>query len=512
MPFMEQEKHEKGLEKKNSNGKIVMATVKGDVHDIGKNIVGVVLQCNNYEVVDLGVMVPAAKILETAKAESADIIGLSGLITPSLDEMCHVAGEMERQGFDLPLLIGGATTSRVHTAVKIHPNYHRGQTVYVTDASRAVGVAQSLMSKEARPGYVADIRNEYARIAAAHARGEENKQRLSLAAARANALKLDWSGAYAPPAPQLLGTRTFVDISVAELTDYIDWTPFFATWELTGKYPAILDDPKLGEAARGLYADAQAMLERMIAEGWFTMRAVIGFWPANSEADDILVFADETRKAPIAALHTLRQQLARREGRANLALADFVAPRASGLADYIGAFAVTAGIGEDAVVERFKHANDDYSAIMAKALADRLAEALAEYMHRRARREFWAYDPNEALSTDELIAETYRGIRPAPGYPAQPDHTEKSTLFGLLGGESGTGVRLTESFAMWPGASVCGLYFSHPESYYFGVGKIERDQVEDYARRKDQTIPNTQRWLQPIITYDPEALNQTAAE
>jgi 5-methyltetrahydrofolate--homocysteine methyltransferase len=510
LPYMEQEKD--GRAHVSSNGKIVLATVKGDVHDIGKNIVGVVLQCNNYEVIDLGVMVPAEKILQTAVAEQADIVGLSGLITPSLDEMCHVAAEMERQGFGVPLLIGGATTSRVHTAVKINPNYQRGQTVYVNDASRAVGVVSALLGRDTHARYVGEVRSEYARIAAAHARGEQAKQRLSLVAARANALRLDWSGAYVPPAPQLFGTRIFTEIPIAELINYIDWTPFFATWELNGKYPAILTDPALGEVARNLHADAQDMLRPMIAEGWFTARAAIGFWPANTEGDDILVFADESRKTPIATLHTLRQQLARREGRANVALADFVAPRASGLRDYIGAFAVTAGIGEDAVVERFKHANDDYSAIMAKALADRLAEALAEYMHRRVRREFWAYDPNEALSTDELIAETYRGIRPAPGYPAQPDHTEKSTLFGLLGGESGTGVRLTESFAMWPGASVCGLYFSHPESYYFGVGKIERDQVEDYARRKDQTLQNTERWLAPILNYDPEALNQTAAE
>jgi 5-methyltetrahydrofolate--homocysteine methyltransferase len=434
------------------------------------------------------------------------------LITPSLDEMCHVAAEMERQGFEVPLLIGGATTSRVHTAVKIHPNYKRGQAIYVNDASRAVGVVSALMARGTRPRYVADIRGEYARIAAAHARGEENKQRLSLAAARANALRLDWSGAYAPPVPRLLGTRTFVDIPIAELIDTIDWTPFFATWELIGKYPAILNDPTLGEAARSLYADAQEMLQRMIAEGWFRTRAVIGFWPAHGDGDDILVFDNEARKTPIAALHTLRQQLARREGRANVALSDFVAPRASGLADYIGAFAVTAGIGEDAVVERFKHANDDYSAIMAKALADRLAEALTEHMHQRVRREFWGYEPGEALSNADLIAERYRGIRPAPGYPAQPDHTEKGTLFALLGGESAIGVKLTESFAMWPGASVCGLYFSHPESYYFGVGKIERDQVEDYARRKDKTLAETESWLAPILNYDPAALAQTAAE
>jgi 5-methyltetrahydrofolate--homocysteine methyltransferase len=510
MPYMEQERD--GRAHVSTNGKIVLATVKGDVHDIGKNIVGVVLQCNNYEVVDLGVMVPAEKILHTAIAEQADIVGLSGLITPSLDEMCHVAAEMERQGFEAPLLIGGATTSRVHTAVKIHPNYKRGQAIYVNDASRAVGVVSALMARGTRPRYVADIRGEYARIAAAHARGEENKQRLSLAAARANALRLDWSGAYAPPTPRLLGSRTFVNIPIAKLIDYIDWTPFFATWELTGRYPAILNDPTLGEAARSLYADAQEMLQRMIAQDWFRTRAVIGFWPANGDGDDILVFGDEARKTPIAALHTLRQQLARREGRANVALSDFVAPHASGLADYIGAFAVTAGIGEDAVVERFKHANDDYSAIMAKALADRLAEALTEYMHQRVRREFWGYDPGEALSNEELIAERYRGIRPAPGYPAQPDHTEKGTVFALLGGESAIGVKLTESFAMWPGASVCGLYFSHPESYYFGVGKIERDQVEDYARRKDQTLAETERWLAPILNYDPAALAQTAAE
>jgi 5-methyltetrahydrofolate--homocysteine methyltransferase len=510
MPYMEQEKD--GRAHVSTNGKIVLATVKGDVHDIGKNIVGVVLQCNNYDVVDLGVMVPAEKILQTAIAEQADIIGLSGLITPSLDEMCHVAAEMERQGFEVPLLIGGATTSRVHTAVKINPNYQRNQAIYVNDARRAVGVVSALMSRETRTRYIGEVRSEYARIAAAHARGEENKLRVSLEAARANALKLDWSGAYAPPAPQFLGTRRFADIPVDELVDYIDWSPFFATWELTGKYPAILDDPALGEAARSLHADAQDMLRRMIDERWFRARAVIGLWPANSEGDDILVFADEVRTAPIATLHTLRQQLARREGRANVALADFIAPRQSGLRDYIGAFGVTAGIGEDAVVERFKGANDDYSAIMAKALADRLAEALTERMHQRVRREFWAYDAGEALSNSDLIAERYRGIRPAPGYPAQPDHTEKQTLFKLLGGERAIGVTLTESFAMWPGASVCGLYFSHPESHYFGVGKIERDQVADYARRKAETLAEMERWLAPILNYNPPAATQTAAE
>jgi len=512
MPFMEQEKKEKGIDKKSSNGKIVMATVKGDVHDIGKNIVGVVLQCNNYEVVDLGVMVPAAKILETAKAENADIIGLSGLITPSLDEMCHVAGEMERQGFELPLLIGGATTSRVHTAVKIHPNYRRGQAVYVTDASRAVGVAQSLMSKEARPGYIADIRTEYARIAAAHARGEENKQRLSLQAARANALKLNWSGNEVPQRPAFIGTKVLTDYSIAELVPYIDWTPFFATWELTGKYPAILDDATVGQAARSLFDDAQAMLRKITDERWFRAAAVVGFWPANSDGDDILVYGDEARDRPIAVLHTLRQQLTRREGRANVALADFVAPRASKLADYVGAFMVTTGIGEDEIAERFKRANDDYSSIMVKALADRLAEAFAERLHQRVRKEFWAYVPDEKLSNVELIAEKYRGIRPAPGYPAQPDHTEKGELFRLLDGERRVGVKLTESFAMWPGASVCGLYFGHPESHYFGVGKIERDQVEDYARRKGWSVEEAEKWLAPILNYDPLAAARTAAE
>ncbi len=501
MPFMEQERD--GRAHISSNGKIVLATVKGDVHDIGKNIVGVVLQCNNYHVVDLGVMVPAEKILQAAIAENADIIGLSGLITPSLDEMCHVAAEMERQGFELPLLIGGATTSRTHTAVKIHPNYRRGQAVYVNDASRAVGVVSSLLSREAKQRTISNIRAEYARIAAAHARGEENKKRLSLDDARANALRLDWSGNYVPPRPLQIGTQSLSEIPIAELIDYIDWSPFFATWELKGKYPAILDDDKVGAAAKSLFADAQDMLTRLTAEGWFRARAAFGFYPANSEGDDILLFADEGRHESVAVLHTLRQQLARRDGRANLALADFVAPRASGLADYIGAFAVTAGIGEEAVVERFKGANDDYSAIMAKALADRLAEALAERLHQRVRKEFWAYAPDEALGSAEMIAERYRGIRPAPGYPAQPDHTEKTTLFRLLDAERQIGVRLTESFAMWPGASVCGLYFSHPDSYYFGVGRIERDQVADYAARKGWTVEEAEKWLAPVLNYDP---------
>jgi 5-methyltetrahydrofolate--homocysteine methyltransferase len=508
MPYMEQEKD--GRAHTASNGRIVLATVKGDVHDIGKNIVGVVLQCNNYEVIDLGVMVPAAKILETARAEKADIVGMSGLITPSLDEMCHVAAEMERQGFDVPLMIGGATTSRVHTAVKIHPNYRRGQAVHVNDASRAVGVAQALLSPQAKPGYVADLRADYAKIAAAHARAQENKARLPLAAVRANALKLDWSGAYVPLRPSFLGNKVLDDYPVAELVDFIDWTPFFRTWELTGKFPAILDDDKVGVAARALYDDAHAMLDKIVAERWFAARAVFGFWPAQAEGDDILVFADETRGEPIATLHMLRQQMSKREGRANVALSDLVAPRESGVADYIGAFAVTAGIGEEAIAERFKRANDDYSAILVKALADRLAEAFAERLHQRVRQEFWGYAPDENLSNADLIAEKYRGIRPAPGYPAQPDHTEKGMLFRLLEPER-IGVKLTENFAMWPGAAVCGLYFSHPQSAYFGVGKIERDQVEDYAKRKGWSVAEAERWLAPILNYDPRNATSIAA-
>jgi 5-methyltetrahydrofolate--homocysteine methyltransferase len=508
LPFMEEEKRLSGVTEQKSAGKVVMATVKGDVHDIGKNIVGVVLQCNNYEVIDLGVMVPAAKILETAKAEKADIVGLSGLITPSLDEMCHVAAEMEREGFSLPLLIGGATTSRVHTAVKVHPNYRRGQAVYVTDASRAVGVVSQLMSQQLRGAYVSEVREEYAKIAAAHARGEEKKRRLSLRDARKNALALDWAS-YQPPRPSFLGTRVLADYPVAELIDIIDWSPFFSTWELTGKFPAILDDDKFGEAARSLYDDAQAMLKKIVDEKWFKAAGIVGFWPANSAGDDIEVFADDARADRIATLHTLRQQLARREGRANVALADFVAP--PGTADYIGAFVVTAGIGEDVIADRFKHANDDYSSIMVKALADRLAEAFAERLHQRVRKEFWGYAADETFSNRDLVEEKYRGIRPAPGYPAQPDHTEKATLFGLVDGPR-IGVSLTESFAMWPGASVSGLYFSHPDAHYFGVGKIERDQVEDYAARKGWSVQECERWLAPVLNYDPLALAREAAE
>jgi 5-methyltetrahydrofolate--homocysteine methyltransferase len=509
MPFMEKEKEELGLAQGEPAGKILLATVKGDVHDIGKNIVGVVLQCNNFEVTDLGVMVPAQKILDTAREKKVDIIGLSGLITPSLDEMCHVAAEMEREGFDLPLLIGGATTSRVHTAVKISPNYHKSQAIYVTDASRAVGVVSSLMSPEERPKAIAKVREEYRSMADSYARGQAEKARTSIADARANRLKLGWAG-YTPPKPTFLGSRAFKAYDLAELARYIDWTPFFHAWELKGTFPRILDDDKYSEAARNLYDDARAMLKQLIDEKWLTANGVVGFWPANSLGDDIELYADDTRTKRIAVLHTLRQQMARDSSRANLALADFVAPKETGLADYVGAFAVTAGIGEEEVARRFERANDDYSKIMIKALADRLAEAFAEALHEKVRRELWAYAPGEKLSNEQLIAEGYAGIRPAPGYPAQPDHTEKGTLFALLDAEKVAGVKLTESYAMWPAAAVSGLYFSHSESCYFGVGKIGRDQVADYAGRKGWSIEEAERWLGPILNYDPKLLADAA--
>ncbi|WP_439626396.1 methionine synthase [Shinella sp.] len=511
LPYMEAEKLANGGSgERQSAGKILMATVKGDVHDIGKNIVGVVLACNNYEIIDLGVMVPATKILETAKAEKVDIIGLSGLITPSLDEMVHVATEMEREGFDIPLLIGGATTSRVHTAVKIHPRYERGQTVYVTDASRAVGVVGSLLSADMKPGYVETLKAEYRKVADAHARSEAEKQRLPIAKARDNAFKADWS-AYQPKTPSFLGTRVWQDWDLADLARYIDWTPFFQTWELKGVYPKILDDEKQGPAARQLFADAQAMLEKIIAEKWFTPKAVIGFWPANSVGDDIRLFTDETRNKELATFFTLRQQLSKRDGRPNVALSDFVAPVDSGKQDYLGGFVVTAGIGEIAIAERFERANDDYNSILVKALADRFAEAFAERMHEVVRKELWGYAPDETFAPTDLIGEPYAGIRPAPGYPAQPDHTEKTALFRLLDAEKEIGVTLTESFAMWPGSSVSGLYIASPESYYFGVAKVERDQVEDYARRKGMSVREVERWLGPVLNYVP-APSMAAAE
>ena len=502
LPFMDAEKRANGGVERASAGKILMATVKGDVHDIGKNIVGVVLACNNYEIIDLGVMVPAAKILATARQEAVDAIGLSGLITPSLDEMCFVAAEMEREGFELPLLIGGATTSRVHTAVKIHPNYAKGQTVHVNDASRAVGVVQALLSAESRAAYIETVRAEYGKVAEAHRRSEAEKQRLPLAKARANAFRTDWPS-YDPPRPLFCGTRVFRTYDVGELVPYVDWTPFFQTWELRGRYPAILEDEKQGAAARQLFEDAQAMLARVVEERWFDPKAVIGFWPANSMGDDIKLYKGESRGDELATFFTLRQQLSRRDGRPNLALADFVAPAGAGKADYLGAFVVTAGAREDKLSKRFAQANDDYGSILVKALADRIAEAFAERMHERVRREFWAYAPDECLSNEERINEAYRGIRPAPGYPAQPDHTEKATLFRLLEAERRIGVALTESYAMWPGSSVSGLYFSHPQAHYFGVAKVERDQIEDYARRKGMSVTEALRWLSPVLNFDP---------
>lgn len=511
MPFMEEEKAASGGTERSAAGKVLMATVKGDVHDIGKNIVGVVLACNNYEVIDLGVMVPAQKILDTARKEKVDIIGLSGLITPSLDEMVNVASEMEREGFDIPLLIGGATTSRVHTAVKIHPNYNKGQAVYVNDASRAVGVVSSLLSTEMKGGYVDTIRAEYRKVAEAHARSEADKQRLPIEKARANRLKVDWAS-YQPPKPTFTGARVFRSYDVAELVPYIDWTPFFQTWELKGRFPQILDDAEQGEAARQLYEDAQAMLKQLVEERWFNPKAVIGFWPANAVGDDIRLYTGESRTEELATFHGLRQQLTKRDGKPNLCLSDFVAPVESGKADYVGGFVVTSGIEEVRIAEKFERANDDYRSIMVKALADRLAEAFAERMHQRVRMEFWAYASDENCSNEDLIREAYQGIRPAPGYPAQPDHTEKATLFRLLESERRIGVVLTESYAMWPGSSVSGLYLSHPDAYYFGVAKVERDQVEDYALRKGMSIPEVERWLSPILNYDSAAYGTIAAE
>ncbi len=484
------------------NGKIVMATVKGDVHDIGKNIVGVVLQCNNYEVIDLGVMVPAATILETARREGADAIGLSGLITPSLDEMCYVASEMERQEFTLPLLIGGATTSRTHTAVKIAPNYN-GPVLYVQDASRAVGTVSALLSASQGAALVAETRAEYDRIREEHLGREERADRYPIDEARRLPAPVRWDG-YTPPAPATPGVTVFEDYPLADLIERIDWTPFFQTWELAGTFPKILNDPVVGEAARNLYNDAQSMLGQMIAERWVTARGVIGLWPANSVGDDIEVYTDESRTQVAAVIHTLRQQTSMGRGRAeNFALADFVAPKASGLRDYFGGFAVSAGFGEAERVAAFQAEHDDYRAILLRALCDRLAEAFAERLHERVRREFWGFASDETLDNDALIAEQYRGIRPAPGYPACPDHTEKRTLFDLLRAEANTGIELTDSFAMMPGASVSGFYFSHPDSRYFGVGRILADQVADYAARKGMTVAEVERWLAPNLGYVP---------
>ena len=497
LPFMEEEKQRSGQASR-SNGKIVMATVKVDVHDIGKNIVGVVLACNNFEVIDLGVMVPAQKILDTAIAEQADMIGLSGLITPSLEEMAHVAKEMKRQNFNIPLLIGGATTSRAHTAIKIEPNYEAA-TVWVKDASRAVGVAQSLVSEELVDGFLAKVRGEYAEVRERHKLRGSGKKLVTLDHARGNRFTCDWAR-YEPPQPRKPGITVFDDYSLAELRENIDWTPFFQAWELAGPYPAILTDEVVGQQASELFADAQKMLDKIVAEKWLTARAVIGFWPAVNVDDDVEINVD----GRTVVLHHLRQQADKPVERPNLCLADFIAPRQFGKSDWIGGFAVTAGLGIEKHLERFHAELDDYASIMLKALADRLAEAFAERMHQRVRREFWGYVPDEDLDNDALIAEQYRGIRPAPGYPACPDHTEKATLFKLLDATRHTGIELTEGFAMYPTAAVSGWYFSHPDSQYFVVGRLARDQVSNYAARKGWHVEDAERWLAPWLDYDPD--------
>src|SRR5579875_2792676 len=483
-------------------GRVVMATVKGDVHDIGKNIVGVVIGCNGFDVVDLGVMVPAHQILDTAIEQGADMIGLSGLITPSLEEMCSVAAEMERRGMTLPLMIGGATTSKLHTAIKIDPCYRLGQAVYVPDASRAVAVATALVEPEQRATLAAQVKAEYQEIAERRASGRAAERRVSLEQARENRLRIDWDS-YTPVAPARLGVHAFDDYDLAEIARYIDWTPFFRTWELKGTFPKILDDPTVGPTARSLYDDAQAMLERLVAERWVTARAVVGLWAAGADGDDIHVYADPGRSVRLATLHTLRQQLARDREHPNLALADFIAPLDAGVPDYIGAFAVTTGHGESERAEEFQRTHDDYNKILFTALCDRLAEAFAERMHEHVRRELWGYAAGEQLSGAELIAERYDGIRPAPGYGCQPDHTEKQTIFALLAAPESAGIQLTDSYAMSPGSSVSGLYFSHPQARYFGVGRIGSDQLEDYAARKSWTLEEARRWLSTLIDDEP---------
>ena len=493
VPFIEASK-EAGAQR--TNGRIVMATVKGDVHDIGKNIVGVVLQCNNFEVIDLGVMVPCERILETARREEADFIGLSGLITPSLDEMVHVAGEMKRQGFTLPLLIGGATTSPAHTSVKIAPEYDSA-VIYVKDASRSVGVCQTLVNPEARAVFVGKLDEEHARKREQHAGRKVKAPALSLAQARANRARIDWA-TYTAPVPRSPGVQCFTDYPLAELLGYIDWMPFFNAWEFAGKFPDILTDPVVGEAASNLYADARRMLERIVSERWLAAQAVLGLFPANSVGDDVEIYQDEKRNSPILTLSFLRQQKDKPPGRPHECLADYIAPKSSGVRDYIGAFAVTSGMGIEEHVARFERAHDDYSAIILKALADRLAEAAAEHFHERVRRELWGY-ATEEMTNEQLIQEVYRGIRPAPGYPACPDHTEKAKLWQLLEVDRRTGIRLTDSYAMYPTAAVSGWYFAHPQAHYFAVGRIDRDQVEDYARRKGMTVAEAQKWLSPIL-------------
>jgi 5-methyltetrahydrofolate--homocysteine methyltransferase len=497
VPFIEKEKD--GVSR--TNGRVVIATVKGDVHDIGKNIVGVVLQCNNFEVIDLGVMVPCDRILDTAVREKADFVGLSGLITPSLDEMVHVAGEMQRRNFKVPLLIGGATTSPAHTSVKIAPKYEF-PVVYVKDASRSVGVCQSLVTEGQRDAFIAKVNAEHVRRREQHAGKKLKAPELSIIQARANRRRIEWSAPMAQ-VPRVPGIQRFDDYPLAELLGYIDWMPFFNAWEFAGKFPDVLADPVVGEAASSLYADARSMLKKLIAEKWLKVRAVIGLFPANAVGDDVEIYTDNSRSRVAQTLCFLRQQKGKPEGQFHECLADFVAPKASGVADWMGAFAVTSGIGIEEHIARFERAHDDYSSIMLKALADRLAEACAEHFHERVRRELWGYASRETLTNDQLIREEYRGVRPAPGYPACPDHTEKAKLWQLLDAEKNTGIRLTESFAMYPTAAVSGWYFGHPESKYFAVGKIDKDQVEDYAKRKGMTVAEVERWLSPNLGYEP---------
>ena len=498
LPFIEAEKDKSG--ESQTKGKVLMATVKGDVHDIGKNIVGVVLQCNNFEVIDLGVMVPYSKILETAISEKVDIIGLSGLITPSLEEMATVAAEMQRQGFELPLLIGGATTSKVHTALKIAPQYD-GTTIYVTDASRAVGIATKLTSNENNQELRDSIKVEYEQVRENYLKKSRPDQQFTLAEARANAVPIDWSG-YQPPVPPFPGLNEFQNINLASLREYIDWSPFFRTWELAGHFPKILKDKVVGETATELYNDATAMLDKIIDEKWLQAKAIVGLFPAARDGDDVIVYTDESRTEEKHRFHFLRQQMMRKNGRANHSLADYIAPVESGLKDYIGAFAVTAGLGIESKLEEFKRTHDDYSSIMLKALADRLAEAMAEYIHQQTRKELWAYARDEQLGNEDLIRESYQGIRPAPGYPACPEHSEKRGLFDLLEAEKRVGIELTESFAMMPASSVSGLYFSHPEARYFGIGNVGRDQVEDYAKRKGISPDAAERLLASNLAYE----------
>jgi 5-methyltetrahydrofolate--homocysteine methyltransferase len=499
LPYIEAEKQLSGDSR--PKGKIVIATVKGDVHDIGKNIVTVVLQCNNYEVVNMGVMVPSAQILDMARRENADMIGLSGLITPSLEEMAHVAKEMEREGFTIPLLIGGATTSRVHTAVKVAPHYS-GVTVWVPDASRAVSVCSNLLSDDLRTEYVREIQVEYERVRTQHKNKKGPAPMLSIAQARANAFKTDWTS-YTPPEPDFIGVRSLKNYPLEKIVPFIDWTPFFQAWELSGRFPAILQDEVVGEAATTLYRDAQAMLKKIVEQKWLSANAVFGLFPANMvDSDDIEIYADKARTRLAMTFHSLRQQTTKPPGRPNLCLADFIAPKETGIRDTIGAFAVTAGLGIDARIKAFEELHDDYSAIILKALADRLAEAFAEHMHWRVRREFWGFARDEDLSTEQLVAEEYRGIRPAPGYPACPDHTEKGPLFELLKAPENAGIIITESYAMVPTAAVSGFYFAHPEADYFAIGKIGKDQVENYARRKGWTVEETEKWLAPVLAYE----------